>query len=96
MVSFICKIYGAIDLITALIFILGFYSLPGIIKFPIIIVLMIKGVPSLMADFIGKIYGVIDLLAAAFIFFNGLPVPDFLKLMVISILLFKGILSMLG
>ena len=92
----ICKIYGFVDLLTAVVLFFGLYGLPSIIKFAIIIVLLIKGVPSLIADVIGKLYGVIDILAAVFLYTGGLPIPDFIRFLIISILAFKGILSMLG
>lgn len=48
MASIICKIYGVVDLISALL-IYYYAPLPDIIKSILILILVVKGIPSLFA-----------------------------------------------
>jgi hypothetical protein len=45
--SAICKLYGIVDIATALILFFYHIPLPDIIKIPIILILLFKGIPSL-------------------------------------------------
>jgi hypothetical protein len=85
------KILGIIDIIAALL-ILFWVGAPFMIKIFFIIVLLVKGIPSLFADFIGKIYGIVDIITAiVFIFGVNLGVGS---IILAAILMFKGLFSM--
>lgn len=90
----ICKIYGITDLIAALVIFFSLYSIPSFIKTVIIIIMLVKGIPSLFADLICKIYGIIDIIIALLIWLGPLPIPDFIKILLTVILFFKGIPSL--
>ncbi|MFH1420824.1 MAG: hypothetical protein ABIG30_02545 [Candidatus Aenigmatarchaeota archaeon] len=47
MASIICKVYGIVDLLAALLLFVGNVPVPDIVKYIIIIIFIVKGVPSL-------------------------------------------------
>ncbi len=49
MASYICKVYGVIDLLAALLLIIGDVPIPDFIVWIIAAIFVIKGVPSLFA-----------------------------------------------
>ena len=49
MASYICKLYGAVDLIAAALIVFGGVPIPDIAKYILAIIFVIKGVPSLFA-----------------------------------------------
>lgn len=87
------QIYGTIDLLVAFILFFGF-SIPAVTKLIVLIVMVIKGAPSLIGDFICKIYGIIDLLAALLVYFV-FPIPGIIKGIIIFVLIFKGVSSLI-
>ena len=89
----ICKIYGIVDLLAAVIIFFGLYGIPDIVKLGIIIIMLIKGVPSIMGDMMCRIYSMIDISVAVILWF-ALPLPDFLRIFIVVVMFFKGIPSL--
>lgn len=88
----IVRILGIIDIIAALM-ILFWLNAPFLIKFIPIVVLLIKGVPSLFADLVGKIYGVVDIITAIVLAFS-IQLPGIVIVLLAIVLVFKGLFSM--
>jgi len=88
----IVRILGLIDLAAAL-FILFWVGAPFWLKFVFILVLLIKGVPSLFADLIGKIYGIVDIITAIVLAF-AIHLPGVATVLLAIVLIFKGLFSL--
>ncbi len=59
----IAVIYGIVNIIAAF-YILFIFPLPAAIKFIVVMILLVKGIPSFAGDFLCKIDGVVDVMAA--------------------------------
>lgn len=88
----IVRLLGVIDIIAALL-LLFWLGAPFWLKFIIIIVLLIKGVPSLFADLVGKIYGAVDIITAIVLAFS-IQLPGIAVVLLAAVLAFKGLFSM--
>ena len=86
------KIYGIVDLVSALILIY-WPAAPVLLKVVLVIILLIKGLPSLFADLIGKFYGFVDILTAV-VFISTLSF-GFFNIFLAAVLIFKGLFSLL-
>lgn len=89
----ICKLYGIVDLLAAIVIFFGLYDIPFIIKVIMIIILLVKGLPSLAGDLMCRIYGIIDVIVAISLWF-GFILPDFIRLFLVVVLFFKGVPSL--
>jgi len=88
----ILKILGVVDIIAAL-FLLFWIGAPFWLKFVFILILFVKGIPSLFADLIGKIYGIVDIITAIVLTFS-IALPGVVAVLLAIILVFKGLFSM--
>ncbi|MBI5061166.1 MAG: hypothetical protein HZB67_02530 [Candidatus Aenigmarchaeota archaeon] len=86
------KILGIMDIIAA--FLLLFWvGAPFIVKVVFIIVLLVKGTTSLLADLVGKLYGIVDL-ATGIILLFAIQIPIVIAILLAGVLAFKGLFSL--
>ncbi len=89
----VAKLYGIIDILAAVIILFGIPA-PNAIKLVIVLIMLIKGIPSLVGDMFCRVYAVFDIMAAVIIFM-AFAAPDILKVAIASIMVFKGVPSLL-
>ena len=85
----IVKIFGLVDIITALVILFGPFAMPLFLKMLIVSILFIKGVPSIFGDITCKFDAVFDL-SSAVIILAALVMPDILKIVIAGVMVLKG------
>ena len=87
------KFIGLIDFLSAIIIVFNIYSLPWLIVFIHVFIMLGKVTTSLFADPIGKVFGLIDIITGVFILFAVTGFAE-IKLVMAAILIYKAAVSM--
>ena len=90
----IVKIFGLVDIVTALVILFGPFAMPLVIKMFLVGILFVKGIPSIFGDITCKFDAVFDL-SCALIILMTLIMPDILKIVVAGVMVLKGGTSLL-
>jgi hypothetical protein len=87
------KFIGIIDFLSAIIIVFNIYSIPWVVSFVHVFIMLGKGTTSLFADPIGKVFGVVDIITGVMILFAVTDMSE-IKLILAAILVYKAIVSM--
>ena len=90
----ILKLLGAIDIFSALIILFNIYHIHWIITDAHVIILIAKGIPSMISNPLGIALGAVDIITAMFILFGVTGLLP-LKAILFIIMVYKGSLSLL-